>query len=169
LIFLTVGTQLPFDRLASALDHWASMHPGMEIVAQVGPTERRFPSMRAREFLSPGEFEDYFARAELVIAHAGMGTILAAADAQKPLVVMPRRASLGEHRNDHQLATATRLEGRLGLAVAWTESDLDARISAALADPLASTPRTSPYADARLIDFVRSFVANGRVECAPRS
>ena len=32
---------------------------------------------------------------------------------------MPRRASLGEHRNDHQLATARQLEARAGLAVAW--------------------------------------------------
>ena len=46
--------------------------------------------------------------AAAIVAHAGMGTILTALETGKRLLVMPRRAALGEHRNDHQLATVSR-------------------------------------------------------------
>jgi UDP-N-acetylglucosamine transferase subunit ALG13 len=87
-----------------------------------------------------------------------MGTILSAMEAGKPLLVMPRRAALGEHRNDHQMATAMRLEDRLGLAVAWDEEELPLKLDTML-ERGASAPRISPYADARLIGFVRSFIS----------
>jgi UDP-N-acetylglucosamine transferase subunit ALG13 len=35
-----------------------------------------------------------------------MGTILSAAELGKPVILMPRRAKFGEHRNDHQQDTA---------------------------------------------------------------
>ena len=158
MIFVTVGTQLPFDRLVNAVDAWAAAHPSAEVVAQVGPTERGFTALRAEPFLSPGRFEELFAAAELIVAHAGMGTILSATERGKPLLVVPRRASLGEHRNEHQMATATRLRDRLGLAVAWEEADVGRMIDEMLARGGSAAPRISPYADGRLIGFVRSFV-----------
>ena len=36
LIFATVGTQLPFDRLIIALDHWAKSKRNAEVFAQIG-------------------------------------------------------------------------------------------------------------------------------------
>jgi hypothetical protein len=36
MIFATVGTQLPFDRLVRGLDQWASRNPQEEIFAQIG-------------------------------------------------------------------------------------------------------------------------------------
>lgn len=162
MIFLTVGTQLPFDRLARAVDAWAASRPGREVVAQVGPTDARFGSLRASALMAPAEFDAMFDRASLVVAHAGMGTILSAMEKGKPLLVMPRRASLGEHRNEHQMATATRLESRLGLAVAWSEDEVAGKIDAMLGRGESAAPRISPYADERLIRFVRSFVNGAR-------
>jgi hypothetical protein len=37
---------------------------------------------------------------------------------------MPRKAALGEHRNDHQMATAKWLNGRTGIVVAWDENEI---------------------------------------------
>jgi hypothetical protein len=37
---------------------------------------------------------------------------------------MPRKASLSEHRNEHQLATAKRLGTRPGITVAWDAEEL---------------------------------------------
>jgi UDP-N-acetylglucosamine transferase subunit ALG13 len=47
-----------------------------------------------------------------------MGTIISAAELGKRIVILPRRAELGEHRNNHQLATASRLSHLNGLVVA---------------------------------------------------
>lgn len=124
MIFLTVGTQLPFDRLVRAVDDWAAMRPGVRIVAQIGREAWRPEHLEWSEELGPAEFEVMLRAADLVVAHAGMGTVLRCRDLGKPLVVVPRVAALGEHRNDHQLATARRLV-ELGLAtVARNEIDL---------------------------------------------
>jgi UDP-N-acetylglucosamine transferase subunit ALG13 len=91
------------------------------------------------------------------VAHAGMGSILTALEIGKPLVIMPRRAALGEHRNDHQLATAQRFAGRDGVAVAIDETELPLRLDE-LHD-VSSQPRISPYAPDELVAALRAFIA----------
>ena len=128
-IFVTVGTQLPFDRLVRPVDAWAARTGRRDILAQIGPSKLRPQAVEYRPFLSPAEFSRHFASAELVIAHAGMGSILSAMSQGKPILVMPRRASLNEHRNDHQLATARRFKEMGRVLVAMDEQELDAQLS----------------------------------------
>ena len=110
MIFVTVGTDGPFDRLIATVDRWAGENGRTDVVAQIGRSTLQPRFVEAHRFLDPPRFSEYFASAEFVIAHAGMGTILSALRYGKPLIVMPRRASLGEQRNEHQLATARRLQ-----------------------------------------------------------
>jgi len=128
LIFVTVGTQLPFDRMVGAVDLWAAQN-GEEVFAQTGPTSREFPHIRHESFLDPIAFDQHFSDARLIIAHAGMGSILSALAYGKPIVIIPRKAASGEHRNDHQLATARRFEGHEGIYVVWSEDGLGETIS----------------------------------------
>lgn len=123
MIFLTVGTQLPFDRLVTIVDEWASSS-GVSVFAQVGPTKKVFNNIEWRDFIDPDEFDKYFESASLVVAHAGMGSILSALSYGKPIVVFPRVAAFGEHRNDHQLATARRFAENEDVDVAFEEVDL---------------------------------------------
>ena len=74
------------------------------------------------------------AGARLFVAHAGMGSIIAAIDAGKPLLMLPRLHAEGEHNNDHQLATAANIGNRPGLHVAADAEDLKTRASAMLAE-----------------------------------
>ncbi|MBO9450817.1 glycosyltransferase family 28 protein [Tropicibacter sp. R16_0] len=106
MIFATVGTQLPFRRMLHALDDWAGSNPGVPVLAQTGDGQCAFHHMETVEQLGQREFRQRFKAAKLIVAHAGMGTILSAAELGKPIVLMPRRAEFGEHRNDHQLDTA---------------------------------------------------------------
>ncbi len=124
MIFLTVGTQLPFDRLIRAMDEWAIQNSSVEIYGQIGPGSYNPNNFLAEEFISPVEFNDKILRADLIVAHAGMGSILTALQYRKPIIIFPRRASLGEHRNEHQLATAKRFFQRSGLSVAFDIPDL---------------------------------------------
>lgn len=107
MIFVTVGEQLPFDRLVRAMDQWAGQ-TGQEVIAQVGRSAHKSAYLQASAFLDQEAFLRYLSTCSLVVAHAGMGTIITAVENGKPIIVMPRQASLGEHRNDHQLATARR-------------------------------------------------------------
>lgn len=124
MIFITVGTQLAFDRLVTAVDRWVvGAKPG-PVFAQVGPSAASFTNLEYKAFVPPDQADALFRGADIVVSHAGMGSILTALKYRKPIVIMPRRAALGEHRNDHQLATAKWLGGRSGITVAWDESEL---------------------------------------------
>lgn len=156
MIFVTVGTDGPFDRLVKAVDRWAGEHGRTDVVAQIGRSDLQPRFMRSHQFLDPPQFAEYFASAEFVIAHAGMGTILSALRYGKPLVVMPRRATLGEQRNEHQLATARRLLELGKVTVAFDEGELRMRL--AQVHELQAKAAIGPYAEPRLIAGIREFI-----------
>ena len=128
MIFVTVGTQLPFPRLIAAMDEWAAQSDE-EVVAQVGPDTEPRNHVTVKTSLTPDQFSDHFQTARVVVAHAGIGTILSAKRFGKPLVILPRRFQLGEHRNDHQMATARQVESLEGVHVAWEDADLGALLA----------------------------------------
>ncbi|WP_245590128.1 glycosyltransferase [Desulfobulbus elongatus] len=114
-----MGEQLPFDRLIQAMDQWAQ-RTGQEVFAQVGHSDFKPCYIQYKPFLDQAEFGQKMEAAQLIVAHAGMGTIISALERGKPLVVMPRKASLGEHRNEHQSATASRFAA---LGHVWVVDD----------------------------------------------
>lgn len=157
MIFVTVGTQLPFDRLIAAVDEWAGAAPGREVFAQIGPSRLEPCHIGHAQFVAPDECLRRMREATAIVAHAGMGTILTALELGKPILVMPRRAALGEHRNEHQLATAHRLAEQGRLLVASDELELPG-----LLDELhrvRAQPRISRYAADELVAGLRAFIA----------
>ena len=156
MILVSVGTDGPFDRLVATVDQWAGDTGRTDVVAQIGRSKLRPRFMRWYEFLEPPQFQEYFASAEFVIAHAGMGTILTALRYEKPLLVMPRRATLGEQRNEHQLATAQRLREMGKVTVAFDEAELLMRLERV--HELQARDPIGPDADPHLIAGIREFI-----------
>lgn len=109
MIFLTVGSSLPFDRLVRLIDDAVAERLIAEpVFAQIG-NGRYVPShIEFVRILPRSEFDACFDRASAIISHAGIGTIGAALKVRKPLLAMPRSRALGELVDDHQLVTATR-------------------------------------------------------------
>lgn len=124
MIFATVGTQLPFPRLIDCLDRLAP-ELGEPVIAQTAVEGAGWPNLESRATVRPADFTRTIEAARVVVAHAGIGTILTARKHRKPLVIMPRRHDLGEHRNDHQTATARQVETMPGIHVAWDETALE--------------------------------------------
>ncbi|MFZ2147121.1 MAG: PssE/Cps14G family polysaccharide biosynthesis glycosyltransferase [Sedimentisphaerales bacterium] len=111
MIFLTVGTQFPFDRLVRAVDN--IFDQGLideEIFAQIGETSYKPRNFESVASLEKKVFDERFKRASSVISHAGVGTITMALKNHKPLLIMPRMKRYKEHVNDHQVATAKKFE-----------------------------------------------------------
>ena len=163
MIFLTIGSHEPFDRLVQAVDEWrdhtAHTH---EIVAQVvSPASGAYMprNFKMTPHLSPREYEARILEANLIVSHAGMGSILTAFTHGKPIVIMPRRGHLRETRNDHQYTTIKNLKPRPGLFIAEDEAEFANVIESALAvNSDDGQPRLSPVADEKFIDAIRSFI-----------
>ncbi|GAB4217239.1 MAG: hypothetical protein OHK0013_44540 [Sandaracinaceae bacterium] len=150
---------MPFDRLVHAVDAWAAARGRDDVLAQIGASERPPRHVRHVRFLDPTAFERAYAEASLVVAHAGTGSILAALERGLPIVVMPRRASLRETRNDHQVATARRFAAIAGLAVAWDETELPTVLDRVQTGQ--SALRVGREASPRLIKALRTFIEGG--------
>lgn len=156
MIFVTVGSDVPFDRLIRTVDRWASLRDRRDVFAQIGHGGWRPGFIEHAAMLEPAEFTRRLTASRIVVGHAGMGTILSALQHSKPILVMPRRGALGETRNDHQMDTARQLQklGKLNVAFdqeeLWTNLDRLGEIEAR--EPI------SPYAQARLISGLHAFV-----------
>jgi UDP-N-acetylglucosamine transferase subunit ALG13 len=125
MIFLTVGTQFPFDRLVRSVDEAMAAESLEEaIFAQIGDSSyrpRHFPYV---DFLDKEAFDEQVRKASGLISHAGMGIITLAMEHRKPLLVMPRLKRYGEVVNDHQIAIADGFAGQGYLLAAYGPEEL---------------------------------------------
>lgn len=129
MIFLTVGTQFPFDRLVRSIDEVISRNGFQEqVFAQIGNTSYEPKNFRAVSSIEKELFDKHICEASYIISHAGMGTITTALEHHKPLLVMPRLKKYGEAVNDHQLAIARKFEEFRHILVAHTENEIAEKI-----------------------------------------
>jgi UDP-N-acetylglucosamine transferase subunit ALG13 len=160
-IFVTVGAQMPFDRLVRAVDQWAGERGRPSVVAQIGQTDWRPRHIRAVPFMEPETYVEHCERADQIVAHAGTGSILTALQLGKPIVIMPRRAHLLETRNDHQVATVERFRTMRGVFIAADEDELPNRLDEVTVE--GHEPQIGRYAQPQLIEALREFIHGCRL------
>ncbi len=105
LIFVVLGThELPFNRLLEEVERL--QEGGLingEIVVQVGHTPFTSEKMKLIPFMSYTDMERYFDEADLIITHAGTGSIITGVKKGKKVIAVARRAAHHEHNDDHQV------------------------------------------------------------------
>ena len=156
MIFVTVGAQMAFDRMIRTVDEWAGSNGRTDVFAQIGPAEYTPRHIAHTNFLEPPQFAERAKAASVIVAHAGMGSIITALTMGKPILVMPRRGDLRETRNDHQIATATRLSELGKVAVAMDETELAYRLERL--EELTAAGAIGAYAQDSLIAAVRGVI-----------
>ena len=156
MIFVTVGSVLPFDRLIRAVDEWAASRNRSDVFAQVGRSRYRPRKIAYTSLLVPWEFRRRVVEADLVVAHAGVGTILTALELEKPLLVMPRRAALREHTSDHQVEMAKRFGLECQVSVAYDEAALMQKLDSI--DKIQVSCRVRKSTSENLLVAVRGFI-----------
>jgi UDP-N-acetylglucosamine--N-acetylmuramyl-(pentapeptide) pyrophosphoryl-undecaprenol N-acetylglucosamine transferase len=105
-MFVTLGTIAPF-RFDALVD--GVLKTGLaneDTVWQLGVTQRRDLPGRVFTELKGDAFAAEAARADVVISHAGVGTLLGLLDMGIRPVLVPRRKASGEHVDDHQIQIA---------------------------------------------------------------
>ena len=133
MIFVTVGASpFAFDRMLEAV----AQLPGERLFVQHGPGEPPAEAARAVDFLSFAELIEAIATADVVVSHAGAGSVICALQAGHTPVLVPRLQHHGETVDDHQLELARALEAQRRVVVAW-DSDR-------IADAVAAVPPRRP-------------------------
>lgn len=132
MIFCSVGTQAPFERLMGYLSEWSLANPYVPIIAQVGNDQLYPDPIKAFNTIAQPLFSQHFEKSRLVVSHAGMGNIIRALELGKPLVIVPRDSLRGEHINNHQYDTADNFRAFPSVFVARDQAGFFLAVNAAL-------------------------------------
>ena len=127
MIFVTLGTQdKPFKRL---LDYLENSDIKDEIIVQNGFTEYESNKLKLFKYLDKDDFDNYLKKADLIICHAGVGTIVNCLKNDKKVLAVPRLSKYGEHQNDHQLQIANAYFQKSYILVMNDNDDFDEKIA----------------------------------------
>jgi len=158
MIFASVGSMLPFDRLIKAVDEWAAANPAQEVYVQIGHGEYEPKHAPFVRMMPHTEYRQRLEDCDLFVAHVGMGSILQSLEVKKQLLMLPRLASLREHTTDHQLHTAARFRDTEGLLIVDDTDALKAAMSRLLREPLKTSAGISRFAPQPMIDNVAHYL-----------
>ena len=127
-VVVTLGaSSYDFGRLIESLQK--ALPPDAEVLWQTGHTDVSRFDIDATKFLPSADLADAMSAADLVVAHAGVGSALAALQAGRAPLLIPRRKHYGEHVDDHQIQIARHLMQR-GISVSCEANDLSLEIVA---------------------------------------
>lgn len=109
MIFVTVGTQkFQFNRLLRTIDNLIENKDIVDkVICQSGYSTYSPKNYKTINFMSQIEYNQYIKNCNLLITHAGVGTILEAKRISKPVIVVPRLEKYNEHVDDHQRQIAS--------------------------------------------------------------
>lgn len=105
MIFVILGTQdKPFTRLIELVEAIKQENIIQEdVIVQSGTTKYDSKDLKIVPFMDMQQFNDTITKANYVIAHGGVGTIMTCLNNHKKVIALPRLGNYGEHENDHQL------------------------------------------------------------------
>ncbi len=130
MIFVTVGNHFQgFERLLEKVDEIAP-RLSQEIVVQRGYSKYVPKNTNYFDFVPANTAMEYIRNADLVISHAGMGTLILCKECGIPIIIFPRREKFKEHVNDHQMEIAQVLEKREdpNIHIVYEENQLEGKI-----------------------------------------
>ena len=158
MIFVTIGSMFPFDRLIRAMDAWTAKMGRDDVLAQIGNGSYEPAHMKWTRRLDQTVFSETVQSAVLIVAHAGMGSVITARQFGKLVVLLPRLKAFGEINTDHQIATANWLRTKSGIYVADTDNDLDLKIRDALEADHSSFEKITQTAPPDFIARIRAAI-----------
>lgn len=104
MILVMLGTQNnDFHRLLDEIEkNIKNGNINEEVIVQAGFTKYKSDKMKIFSMTSREELENLIKKADLIITHAGLGSIEMSLEQNKKVIAVPRLKKFGEHVNDHQ-------------------------------------------------------------------
>ncbi len=81
-----------------------------EVIVQAGFTKFESKDMKIVDLIDKEELSKLQDKADLIITHGGVGSIISSLKKGKKVIVVPRLKKYDEHVNNHQLQIARRFE-----------------------------------------------------------
>jgi UDP-N-acetylglucosamine--N-acetylmuramyl-(pentapeptide) pyrophosphoryl-undecaprenol N-acetylglucosamine transferase len=122
-VVVTLGMIKPYEFRSMIERLLEVLPPEAEVLWQTGCTDTHGLPIDAQASMPAHEMDQAMREADLVVAHSGIGSSLAAMEAGHTPILVPRRVHRGEHVDDHQQQIAAELSDR-GLALAREVEDL---------------------------------------------
>lgn len=127
MILVTVGThQLGYKRLIDEIEKVCLDNP--HLVPQIIVQHGNSPPVKAQlfqfDFISSNELAELQRSADLVITHAGVGSVMGALLEKKKVIACPRYSELGEHVDDHQVEWCKEIASKQWVLSFWKDSSL---------------------------------------------
>ena len=161
MIFVTVGTEkFPFDRLIRVIDE--AKRDGLieqEVFAQIGAATYLPQSFDYSRFISFGSMIEYMNAADIIIGHAGVGTVLLSRQSNKIPIVFARQSAFGEHVDDHQVQFARKMEQEGLVIAAFQSKELLDKISNYKHITREFRQQFLSSRDAALVDYLRKILS----------
>lgn len=108
-ILIGVGaSEYGLDRLLVMIDELCEegLLDGNHIIAQKGASKYVPRNYKSFKLISREAYQNYMDNADVIICHAGTGSVIPPLKQGKKVIVFPRREMYGEHLDDHQLELA---------------------------------------------------------------
>jgi UDP-N-acetylglucosamine 2-epimerase len=147
MIFVSLGTQdKPFNRI---IDYIISLKENLKeiksekIIIQLGQTKllkseneriEKLENIIIYDMLKPEKMKDIIKDSDIIITHAGVGTIMECLEMGKEIIVVPRKVENLEHVNNHQEEIAFEMEKKGFLTKVDTYEELENKIIMLLKD-----------------------------------
>ena len=106
-ILVTVGSMQgrSFKRLFNIIDELCNegVIKGEDLVAQTGFDNYQSEFYKTFDLIGDEQFKKIISEVDVVISHAGTGTVTSSLKAGKKVILFPRLSKYEEHYDDHQL------------------------------------------------------------------
>ncbi len=116
-IFVMVGSTYPFDRLIKQIDSLK----GFEIFAQIGESNFVPKKIKYSKSLSYSQINKKIIWADVVISHAGVGSIIDLISLKKKFILFPRLKKYNEAVDNHQIEICNAFEKKY--EIKWTQNE----------------------------------------------
>ena len=128
MVFVTLGTQKQsFKRLLDMVENSKELQND-EIIAQIGNTKYESKKIKCFDFVDSEKLDEYIKNAEIIITHAGVGSIFSGLHNDKKVIAVPRLKKYKEHINDHQLEICEEMTKEGYILSCLENEDLDEKI-----------------------------------------
>jgi UDP-N-acetylglucosamine transferase subunit ALG13 len=163
MIFVTIGTSEPFDRLTRAVD---ALQLDEELVVQGGDSSFRPKGAAFFDYVDYDRLLKLMTQARVVVMHAGVGSILTAVAVGKRPIVVPRLRRYHEAVDDHQLVFAQRLAAENAVLLIDDLAGLGHAVASGAGASGEAMPRRGSSLAADLGSVISSFVRGDAVAAA---